>query len=85
MADTVKILPDNNEIIDLMHDTNIHNDHIDQNHFDIEAEIQHRIEEELRIEEENQRLLDEQIMMEAENQRRMEQLRQQEIQIQADH
>ena len=80
MADTVKILPDNNEIIDLTHDTVI-----DQNQFDIEAEIQHRIEEELRVEEENQRLLDEQIMIEAENQRRMEQMRQQEIQIQADH
>jgi len=39
MADTEKILPDNNEINDLMHDTNIHIDHIDQNLFDIEAKI----------------------------------------------
>jgi len=81
MADTQKILPDNNEIIDLMHDTNIHNDCIDQNLFDIEAEIQHHIEEELCVEEENQRLLNEQILMEAENQLCMEQVRQQEIQI----
>jgi len=85
MIETWANLLTNQEIIDLMHGNELHKDCRNQNNFDLEAEIQHHIEEELHVEEENQCLVNEQIFIEAENQHHMEQLHQEDIQMQADH
>ncbi len=69
MTETQALLT-NQDIIDLMQCNKLgelHDGCSVQNNFDLEAEIQHHIEEELHVEEENQCLVNEQIFIEAEN------------------